>query len=295
MPNGDVINPGGRFVKQASGYDLTHLFTGSEGTLCVITKGILRLLPLPAAKRTIVVACASADQAAEIVSEIIGRGTVPAMLEFLIKMAIGAMNNYITPPLPLTGEAYLLMEVDGSETQVDVEAEEIKATCNELGAVDVRIVSDKKECATYWYARSRLYPLMTTIFKRVITEDITVPRNKIPDAVKAIQAISASVGIGIGIAGHAGDGNMHPTILQGEVSEEMSRKADKAIEELIRVCLEFQGTISGEHGIGIHKNSFLELEHGVKQVDIMRSIKQTLDPLGIMNPGKIWKEKGGNA
>jgi glycolate oxidase len=295
MSNGDVINPGGRFVKQTSGYDLTHLFTGSEGTLCVITKGILRLLPLPSAKRTMVVTCASADQAAEIVSEIIGRGTVPAMLEFLIKMAIQAMNGYITPPIPLTGEAYLLLEVDGNEAQVKLESEEIKATCDELGAIDVRIVTDSKECSTYWYARSRLYPLMTTIFRRVITEDITVPRNKIPEVVKAIQNIALSVGIGIGIAGHAGDGNMHPTILQGAVNDEMAQKAEKAIEELIKVCLEMQGTISGEHGIGIHKNSFLELEHGKKQVDIMRSIKKTLDPLGIMNPGKIWKDNGGNA
>ncbi|MCL1865147.1 MAG: FAD-binding protein [Spirochaetes bacterium] len=295
MPNGDVINPGGRFVKQSSGYDLTHLFTGSEGTLGVITKGILRLLPLPPAKKTIVVTCVSADQAAEIVSEIIARGAVPAVLEFLIKLAVMAINGYLTPPIPLTGEAYLLMEVDGNEAQVELESEEIKAVCNELGAVDIRIVTDKAECETYWYARSRLYPLMTTIFKRVITEDITVPRNKIPELVKAMQAISTSVGIGIGIAGHAGDGNMHPTILQSEVSEEVARKADKAIEEMIKVCLELQGTISGEHGIGIHKSSFLELEHGPKQVEIMKSIKRTLDPLGIMNPGKIWKENGGKA
>ena len=295
MPNGDIINPGGRFVKQASGYDLTHLFTGSEGTLCVITKGILRLLPLPPAKRTIVVTCATADQAAEIVSAIIAKGTIPSMLEYLIKLGVMGMNNYITPPLPLTGEAYLLIEVDGNEGQIELETEEIKATCNELKAIDVRIVTDEKECSTYWYARSRLYSIMTSVFKRVITEDITVPRNKIPDAVRIIQGIALSVGVSIGIAGHAGDGNMHPTILLGEISEEMSRKSDKAIEELIKVCLELQGTISGEHGIGIHKNSFLELEHGTKQVGVMKSIKQALDPLGIMNPGKIWKDNGGNA
>jgi len=189
-----------------------------------------------------------------------------------------------------------LIEVDGNEGQIELETEEIKATCNELKAIDVRIVTDEKECATYWYARSRLYSITTTLFKRVITEDITVPRNRFPEVVRAIQSISLSVGIGIGLAGHAGDGNIHPTILMGEISEEVSRKADKAIEELIKVCLELQGTISGEHGIGIHKSSFLELEHGAKQVEIMKSIKKTLDPLGIMNPGKIWNWKdGGNA
>lgn len=293
MADGTVITPGGKVVKQSSGYDLTHLFTGSEGTLCVITKGMLRLLPLPAAKRTLVVTCASTDQAAEIVSEIIARGAVPAMLEFLIKLAIGAMNNYIKPPIALNGEAYLLMEIDGTPAQLDTDIHEIEKVCTELGALDVRIINNPAESATYWYARSRLYPLMTTIFKRVITEDITVPRNKIPEMVRRIQAIAASVGVAVGLAGHAGDGNIHPTILQGEISDEMAQKADRAIEEIIKAGLELQGTISGEHGIGIHKNKYLQLEHGAEQVAIMKSIKNALDPFNIMNPGKIWTEDGG--
>lgn len=295
MADGSVITPGGKVVKQSSGYDLTHLFTGSEGTLCVITKGMLRLLPLPRAKKTIVVTCSSSDQAAEIVSEIIARGAVPAMLEFLVNLAIIAMNNYIKPPLPLNGQAYLLMEVDGGEEQVDVEVLEIESVCKALGAIDIRIISSITESAMYWYARSRLYPLMTTIFKRVITEDITVPRDKIPELVRRIQAIAANVGVSVGLAGHAGDGNMHPTILHGEISEEMSRKADKAIEDIIKAGLELEGTISGEHGIGLHKNKFLELEHGHDQVEIMKTIKRALDPLNIMNPGKIWTEDGGAA
>lgn len=293
MADGTVITPGGKVVKQSSGYDLTHLFTGSEGTLCVITKGMLRLLPLPAAKRTLVVTCTSTDQAAEIVSDIIARGTVPAMLELLIKLAVGAMNNYIKPPISLLGEAYLLMEIDGSESQVDIDAREIERACLDLGALDVRIINNPEESATYWYARSRLYPLMTTIFKRVITEDITVPRNKIPEMIRRIQAIAASVGVAVGLAGHAGDGNIHPTIMQGEISAEMSRKADQAIEEIIKAGLDLQGTISGEHGIGIHKNRYLELEHGAEQVAIMKTIKNGLDPRNIMNPGKIWTETGG--
>ncbi len=294
MADGTVITPGGKVVKQSSGYDLTHLFTGSEGTLCVITKGMLRLLPLPKAKRTIIVTCASSDQAAEIVSEVIARGAVPAMLEFLIKIAVIAMNNYIKPPIPLNGEAYLLMEIDGTETQVDVDAAEIEKVCIELGAHDVRIIRNPEESSTYWYARSRLYPLMTTIFKRVITEDITVPRDKIPELVRRIQSIAVSVGVSIGLAGHAGDGNIHPTILQSEISEEMSRKAEQAIEEIIKAGLDLKGTISGEHGIGIHKNKFLELEHGRDQVEIMKNIKRALDPFNIMNPGKIWIETGGS-
>ena len=293
MPDGSVITPGGKVVKQSSGYDLTHLFTGSEGTLCVITKGMLRLIPLPSAKRTIVVTCTNIEQAAEIVSAIIARGVVPAMLEFLANIAIMAMNNYIKPPIPVVGEAFLLMEIDGSEAQLEVETLEIEAVCRDLGAPDVRIVKNMEESATYWYARSRLYPLMTSVFKRVITEDITVPRNKIPELVRRIHGMAISAGVLIGLAGHAGDGNMHPTIMQGEISEEMSRKAESVIEEIIKAGLELEGTISGEHGIGLHKNRFLELEHGHAQVEIMKTIKRALDPLNIMNPGKIWKEDGG--
>jgi len=295
MADGTVITPGGKVVKQSSGYDLTHLFTGSEGTLCVITKGMLRLLPLPREKRTIVVTCANSDQAAQIVSDVIARGAVPAMLEFLVNLAIIAMNNYIKPPIPLNGQAYLMMEIDGSAEQVELETREIETVCSEHEAMDVRVITNPAENNMYWYARSRLYPLMTTIFKRVITEDITVPRDKIPELVRRIQAIGTSIGVGMGLAGHAGDGNMHPTILQGEISEELSQKADRAIEEIIKAGLDLQGTISGEHGIGIHKNRFLELEHGHDQVEIMKTIKRALDPLNIMNPGKIWTEDGGAA
>jgi glycolate oxidase len=279
MADGTVITPGGKVVKQSSGYDLTHLFTGSEGTLCVITKGKLRLLPLPRSKKTIVVTCAGLDQAAELVSEIIAGGTIPAMLEFLIPIAIIAMN--------------LLMEIDGTPEQIEVETREIKGVCSSLGALDVRVISDMRESETYWYARSRLYPLMTQIFKRVITEDITVPRSSIPEFVRRIQATISTLGVAIGLAGHAGDGNMHPTILQGEISDEMSRKAELAIEAIIKTGLELEGTISGEHGIGIHKNRYLELEHGAEQVAIMKTIKRSLDPHNIMNPGKIWIGDGG--
>jgi glycolate oxidase len=296
MADGTVITPGGKVVKQSSGYDLTHLFTGSEGTLCVITKGKLRLLPLPQSKKTIVVTCAGLDQAAELVSGIIARGTVPSMLEFLIPIAVIAMNNFIKPPLAINGEAsYLLMEIDGTTEQLEVETREISAVCSALGALDVRVISDMRESATYWYARSRLYPLMTQIFKRVITEDIAVPRSSIPEFVRRIQATISTLGVAIGLAGHAGDGNMHPTILQGEISEEMSRKAELAIEAIIKTGLELEGTISGEHGIGLHKNKYLELEHGPEQVAIMKTIKRSLDPLNIMNPGKIWIEDGGAA
>lgn len=290
-PDGSVMTTGGKVMKQASGYDLTHLMTGSEGTLGIITSAHLRILPLPAAKRTIVVTCSTVDQAAEIVSAIISEGAVPSMLEFLPKLALTVLNTYLKSPLPLLGDAYLLMELDGSASQVDEESFKVKTICTAMGAVDVRIIADEKEYATYWWGRSMIYPGMLQIFKRVITEDITVPRNSIPEFVRRIQAIAAKTGVLLGIAGHAGDGNMHPTIMQTEISEEMALKAEAAIEEIVKAGLDLKGTISGEHGIGIHKNKYLELEHGAVETGIMKKIKAALDPLNILNPGKLWTEE----
>jgi len=292
LADGSIIKTGGKMVKQSSGYDITRLMTGSEGTLGIITHANLRLLTLPPVHNTMVISCTSLDQAAELVSAIIASGTVPAMLEFLIKLAIMVMNNYITPPLPLDYEAYLLVDVDGTASQVQEDTRKILEVCKDLGIPDLRVVENPNEAASYWEARSKLYPLMLSIMKRVITEDITVPRNRIPDFVRGVQAIAADIGIQIGLAGHAGDGNMHPTILQPEISDDANIKAKQAIDRIIRTGLDLGGTISGEHGIGVHKQEYLEWEFGRNQVELMQRIKQAFDPKGLLNPGKIWLEGG---
>jgi len=293
LPDGSIINPGGKFVKQSVGYDITHLMTGSEGTLGVITGVNLRLLPLPEANRTIVVVCESLEQAAEIVAEIIARGAIPGMIEFLIKLAITVMNNFFSPPLPTDGEGYLFMYFDGTESQVEYEAKLVTEICHDMKAKEVRLIEDKKAAQTYWTARANVYPLIQTIFQRATTEDITVPRNKLPDLVRAVQAIAAEEGVMIGLAGHAGDGNMHPSVLFSQVTPELLAKAEIAIDRLTRAGLDMGGTISGEHGIGIHKARYLSWELGDIQIELMKRIKQAFDPKGIMNPGKLWLEGGG--
>ncbi len=293
LPDGSIIKTGGKFVKQSTGYNLTQLMAGSEGTLGVITRANFRLLTLPKVHKTLVVCCHTLDQAAELVSAIIASGTVPAMLEFLIQLAIFVMNNYLARPLPLDYQAYLLVDVDGpSQEQVDSDALKIKEVCHDLEVPDLRIVEDPGEAASYWETRSKIYPLTMTLFKRVITEDLTVPRSLIPAMVKNVQAIAAQIGIQIGLAGHAGDGNLHPTILMPETNEEVFKKAKQAIDLIVRQGLDLGGTISGEHGIGVHKQEYLEWEFGQVQVDLMKRIKQAFDPKNIMNPGKIWLEGG---
>ncbi|MEA1961298.1 MAG: FAD-linked oxidase C-terminal domain-containing protein [Bacillota bacterium] len=292
LPDGSIIHTGGKFVKQSVGYDLTHLMTGSEGTLGVISAINLRLLPLPEEHKTMVVVCETLDQAAEIVSEIIANGAVPSMLEFLIKLAITVFNTYLSPPLPDNGEGFLLMELDGTTEQINRNIGIIQEICQNKKATEIRVIHDHQTASVYWNARANMYPFMMTIFRRVITEDITVPRNLFPQYVRSVQEIAASTGVAIGLGGHAGDGNVHPTIMQSEISSELAQKSEQAIDMLIKAGLELGGTISGEHGIGIHKKQYLEWEIGTVQIELMKKIKQCFDPLGIMNPGKIWVEGG---
>ena len=216
------------------------------------------------------------------------------MIEFLIKLAITVMNNFFSPPLPTDGEGYLFMYFDGTESQVEYEAKLVTEICHDMKAKEVRRIDDPKVAQTYWTARANVYPLIQTIFQRATTEDITVPRNKLPDLVRTVQAIAAEEGVMIGLAGHAGDGNMHPSVLFSQVTPEILAKAEIAIDRLTRAGLDLGGTISGEHGIGIHKAKYLAWELGDIQIELMKRIKQAFDPKNIMNPGKIWLEGGGD-
>lgn len=291
LPDGSIINPGSSCVKQSVGYDLTHLISGSEGTLGIITKVILRLLPLPPAHRTVLVAAETMEQAAEMVSEIIASGTVPAMLEYIPEMAIMAMNKYVSPPIEAAGgEAYLLIDVDGTETQVIEDGAAIERLCNDLGALRVRVIDNEKEAESYWLARAKLMALAYEFIKKMISEDVTVPRNRLPELVRSIREIATETGAMIGLAGHAGDGNIHPNILMPEITEEAERSGQEAIELIMLKALELGGTISGEHGVGWHKANFVPIECGALQVELMKKIKRVFDPAGIMNPGKIWPD-----
>ncbi|MCP4753820.1 MAG: FAD-binding protein [Proteobacteria bacterium] len=292
LPDGSVINTGGTCVKQSVGYDLTHLLTGSEGTLGVLTQIHTRLIPLPPAHRTVVIACESPDQASRVVSEIIAAGIVPAVLEYLTGGAIGLMNTMITPPLKTEGKAYLLLDVDGTESQIDEESKRIADLCRDMKTMDVRVVEDEKEAATYWKARSSLMPLTMLMAKKMIIEDVTVPRDKIPEFVQAVEKISADSGILVGVNGHAGDGNIHPTVILSEVNEKTEKAAQEVIKEIVAVGLKMGGSISGEHGIGLHKAEFLAQQLGQRQVELHKQIKKAIDPVGIMNPGKIWTQGG---
>ncbi|MFH1090331.1 MAG: FAD-linked oxidase C-terminal domain-containing protein, partial [Pseudomonadota bacterium] len=294
LPDGSVIKTGSKCVKHSVGYDLTHLLTGAEGTLGIITKVTVRLLPLPPAHRTILVTIDTLENAARTVSEIVASGTVPAMLEFLGGMAMNTLNKVLPSPVDTSAgaEAYLLIDLDGTPAQLDHDASAIDSLCRQMNALEMRVIENEKEAKAYWDGRAKLGPMVQALFKKCFPEDITVPRNRIPELVRSIQEISASTGMMIGIAGHLGDGNMHPTLMYPEVNEEMERRADAAVRKMIRLTLDLEGTMSGEHGVGLHKSQYLAWELGEHQVELMKRIKKAFDPKGIMNPGKIWVEAG---
>lgn len=291
LPDGSVIQTGGSCVKHSVGYDITHLMTGAEGTLGVITRVTVRLLPKPASDRTVIIVCASIQKAVETVSAIIARGIVPATLEYIPKRSISLMNRYITPPLEIEGEAFLFLKVDGSSVQITEESENIRQVCLDLGATHVKVIEDPREAASYWKARTAAYPLALSIMKKIIIEDVTVPRDKIPQFAESLKAIAAATGLIIGMSGHAGDGNLHPSISFLQLSDDMEEKTDAAIRKIIESGLDYGGCISGEHGIGLHKSAFIEMELGRRQIELFKDIKRAVDPAGIMNPGKIWVEE----
>jgi len=290
LPDGSVINTGGISVKQANGYNITQILTGSEGTLAVITKVNLRLLPLPPGRKTMIVVCDSARLAAEMVSRIIYEGVLPAVLEYLEVGAIWLMNTYSPIPVAQDGQVYLLIEVDGTAAAIAEDIGVVKGIAEKMGAREVKVIEDKKQAEGIWKARKNLSPLILRIFQKSISEDVTVPRDRIPEMVQAVREIGASLGVPVGMSGHAGDGNIHPGVQLMQITPEMEQKAEEAIGLMIEKGIELGGTVSGEHGIGLHKSRYLEKELGKVQIELMKRIKYAFDPNGIMNPGKIWTE-----
>ncbi|MCK4952260.1 FAD-binding protein [Candidatus Bathyarchaeota archaeon] len=291
LSNGNVIKTGGKTIKRATGYNLTQLFIGSEGTLGVITEIILKVIPLPETRSVIKTAFNDLEVAARAVNVIFKNGIIPAALEILDNSAIKAVNKY-KPQINLPEvNVMLLIEVDGSKDDVRRQAQAISQICLSHGAVDVEWSDNEMKCAELWEGRnvvgvaaSRLIETYSRVYEG---EDITVPISKVADAVRGIKKISEKHNIPIVIFGHIGDGNLHPAILIDKKKNEHWKLLDKVIDEIHELALDLGGTVSGEHGIGILRAKYMERENGPIAMDIMRKIKKVFDPKGIMNPGKL--------
>ncbi|MBM3709365.1 MAG: FAD-binding protein [Actinobacteria bacterium] len=290
LPIGEIVNVGTKTVKSVSGYNLADLIVGSEGTLAVVTKATLGLLPAPHARASLLAAFNSTTDAAKTVRDIVSEGVITATLEYIDNVTINAIEDYLKIGLDRSTGAMLLIEVDGQKGAVDAEAEIVKKVCTKNNATSCKLATSDAERDTLWSARRAALSSLARVRPSTILEDATVPRSKIVELVEAVNSIALKYSLMIGTFGHAGDGNLHPTILTDLRNKEEETRVEKAIEEIFVEAIKLGGTLSGEHGIGLTKAKFLKLEISGDVYDLMKRIKQAFDPNNILNPGKLFIE-----
>jgi glycolate oxidase len=288
LPDGEVAWMGNKCVKDVAGYSLKDLFVGSEGTLGIITKVLLRLIPKPAAKKTMVATFNQMDHAAEAVSAIIAAQIIPCTLEFLDRTTIHCVEDYAKVGLPLDCEALLLIETDGHPAVVAEEAAQMERICRGKGCLEVRMAKDDMEAAKLATARRSAFSALARVAPTTILEDATVPRSELARMIRFVEAIAKKYKLRIGTFGHMGDGNLHPTFLTDERNKEEMHRVEEAFKEIFDEAIRLGGTITGEHGIGLAKKSFLPKFAGEAQMRVLRELRRTLDPGGILNPGKMF-------
>ena len=288
LAGGEVIWTGNKCVKDVAGYTLRDLFIGSEGTLGVITQVLLKLIPPPPARKTMLAVYDDMEKAARTVSAIIAAKIIPCTLEFLDRVTIQCVEDYAKIGLPRDAEAILLMETDGHPAAVEAEAAAMEKIAREHGARSLQTAANAAEAASLAAARRTAFSALARVGPTTILEDATVPRDRLPEMIRFIQEVGRKHRLKIGTFGHMGDGNLHPTFLTDEKNREEMHRVEAAMKEIFHKAVELGGTITGEHGVGLAKKEFLAGAVGQVNVEMMRRIKRALDPDGVLNPGKIF-------
>jgi len=288
LPNGNLTWIGNKCVKDVAGYSLREVFIGSEGTLGVFTKILLRLLPKPKAKATLLASFTRMSRAAETVSAIIAHPIIPCTLEFLDGTTINCVEDFAKVGLPREADSVLLMETDGHPAVVSEEAEIMAKLAKEHGAIEVRVARTTEEAQRLATARRSAFAALARVAPTTILEDVTVPRSELAGMVKFIQELAERHQLRIGIFGHMGDGNLHPTFLTNEKNPDEMHRVELAFQEIVTETMRRGGTITGEHGVGLAKKKFLPEAVGDVNLDVMMNLKKILDPHWILNPGKIF-------
>jgi glycolate oxidase len=288
LADGSICWLGNKCVKDVAGYNLRDLFIGSEGTLGVVTQVLLKLLPKPAARRTLLATYGSMEAAAETVSAIIAAKIIPCTLEFLDRKTVQCVEDYARVNLPVDSEAVLLIETDGHPAAVTDEALKIEQIARANGALTVRTARDAAEASQLAMARRSAFSALARRRPTTILEDVTVPRGELAEMVRAVQAIAVKHSLDIAVFGHFGDGNLHPTILTDERNAAEMHRVELALRDIVDAALRLGGTITGEHGVGLAKKPFLKQQLGENSYALLKTIKQALDPFGLLNPGKIF-------
>ncbi|MGA2667675.1 MAG: FAD-linked oxidase C-terminal domain-containing protein [Ignavibacteria bacterium] len=290
LPTGEIINTGGKVLKNVSGYNLTQLIIGSEGTLAVITKIIFRLIPLPKYKKILLVAFNSFEHATDAVAKIFQRGITPSAIEFMEKAAVQTAEEKLNKKFPNSeAEAQLFIEVDGNYPEMlDKDIEHIADVISEYDPLDILLAEDRQKIEDVWELRRGIGDAVKSI-SAYKEEDTVVPRANMTSLLKGVKAISSKYGLTTICYGHSGDGNIHVNILKDKLDEETwIKNLDTAIREIFELTVSLGGTISGEHGIGYSQRAYLPIALSAAEIGLMKQIKQVFDPKNILNPGKIF-------
>jgi glycolate oxidase len=285
LPTGEIIRTGARTLKSVAGYDLTRLIVGSEGTLGVVTEIVLRLVPLPEAVRTFAAFFPDAAAAAAVLPRIAAARIIPRAVEFVDRGALRAVESYLKTDVSGGAGAMLLIETDGPAAAADRERDRLENICRQAGATAVTRAETTEERNRLWKLRKSISPALYAIKPRKLNEDIVVPVNRIPDMLREADRIAERFGLLIVTFGHAGDGNIHVNVMHDDSERP---RAEQAVREVFETVVRLQGSITGEHGVGLAKADYLPLEAGHAAIAAMKRIKQALDPNNILNPGKIF-------
>ncbi|MDR2018669.1 MAG: hypothetical protein LBQ00_07355 [Syntrophobacterales bacterium] len=283
-----MITLGGKTLKSVVGYDLLHLFISSEGTLGVITKAIVKIALLPADRKTILAVYNDVATAGENVYRVLENGVIPSKIELIDNWVINRFEDMMHIGLPRDADAVLLFEVDGAPEAVAMETETIIRIATQYGARDVRAAKDMDEANKYWAGRRAGFAAVFGAAATVMAEDVTVPRGQIPALISKCKELAKKHQVEIVILGHAGDGNLHPSILTDINNKQHYDRAAAAMDEIFEMAITLGGVISGEHGIGLEKAKAFNKSVDPIAVNMMKQIKSLIDPNNIMNPGKIW-------
>jgi len=290
LADGSIINTGGKAIKNVTGYNLTQLFIGSEGTLCVITKAVLRLIPMPKVRNTMQMMFLSLDNACKTIHKMLMTGVVPAAAELMDKISLQAVARHSKLEIDSSVEACVIIEIDGATNEdLEIQAKRIQTIANEFDVSEVRIATSQLEVDEIWAIRRGLSSAIGAMAPNRFGEDISVPRNAFPETVALIREIAEKYNLVIAVYGHAGDGNIHPSVLCDLSKPGEEQQAHDAINEIFAAALAVGGTLSGEHGIGLTKRPHITKALGEAGVNALKSVKQALDPKGILNPNKIWQ------
>lgn len=287
LPTGELVRSGSRAVKRVVGYDMARLLVGTEGTLGIITRLTLRLIPRPEAVRTLLASFPTVTGAARAVARTIARGLVPRACEFMDHRSLELVRRHGQVAVAPDARALLILEADGDARAAAEAAKAMEALCREEGAIDVRQAATAEETRQVWAARKALSQAMYEVAPTKINEDVVVPRSRLPELVERVDALAGEFDLPIICFGHAGEGNLHVNIMADQADRPAMVRARQAVVKLFETVVALEGSVSGEHGIGVMKAPYLAIEAGAAGLAAMGRVKAAFDPNGVLNPGKI--------